>query len=317
MFPSHDSDLISVQSPAKNILVENIYCNWSGGCAMGSLSTDVDISDVLYRNVYTWSSNQMFMIKSNGGSGTVSNLALENFIGTPNCLPKPISTQLDTNHLLGHGNAYSLDIDQQWSSMSTVDGDGVQLKNITIKNWKGTEADGAQRGPIKVNCAADAPCTDVTIEDFAMWTESGSYQKETCNNAYGSGSCLKSGSGGSYSTTVTETTAPTGYSAATMAANLKTAFGTVSSIPIPTIPTSFYPGATPISALAGAQATSSSEVRAQAISSSSSEVKAQTTSSSDVKAQATSSSEFGTHKHSSSDSHEHSSPEVETCLFRG
>jgi rhamnogalacturonan hydrolase len=172
-------------------------------------------------------------------------------------MPNPQSSSINTNHPLGHGNAYSLDIDQQWSSMSTVDGDGVQLNNITIKNWKGTEANGAQRGPIKVNCAADAPCTDVTIEDFAMWTESGSYQKEICNNAYGSGACLKSGSGGSYSTTVTVKTAPTGYSAATMAADLKTAFGTVSSIPIPTIPTSFYPGATPISALAGAAKTTS------------------------------------------------------------
>ncbi|GLI81180.1 hypothetical protein PoHVEF18_009552 [Penicillium ochrochloron] len=234
---TNKDECVTVKSPAKNILVENIYCNWSGGCAMGSLSTNVDISDVVYRNIYTWSSNQMYMIKSNGGSGSVSNLVLENFIG--------------------HGNAYSLDIDQQWSSMSTVDGDGVQLNNITIKNWKGTEANGAQRGPIKVNCAAGAPCTDVTIEDFSMWTESGSYQKEICNNAYGSGACLKSGSGGSYSTTVTVKTTPTGYSAATMAADLKTAFGTVSSIPIPTIPTSFYPGATPISALAGAAKTTS------------------------------------------------------------
>lgn len=139
--------------------------------------------------------------------------------------------------------------------MSTISGNGVQLHNITIKNWKGTESNGAQRGPIKVNCAAGAPCTGVTIEDFAMWTESGSYQKEICNNAYGSGACLKSGSGGSYSTTVTVKTAPAGYSAPTMAADLKAAFGTVSSIPIPTIPTSFYPGATPISALAKAMAT--------------------------------------------------------------
>ena len=59
--------LTRFQSPAQNILVESIYCNWSGGCAMGSLSTDVNISDVTYRNIYTWSSNQMYMIKSNGG----------------------------------------------------------------------------------------------------------------------------------------------------------------------------------------------------------------------------------------------------------
>lgn len=60
---------------------------------MGSLGADVDISDVVYRNIYTWSSNQMYMVKSNGGSGSVSNLVLENFIGgshttSPNLTPR-------------------------------------------------------------------------------------------------------------------------------------------------------------------------------------------------------------------------------------
>lgn len=75
------------QSPAKNILIENIYCNWSGGCAMGSLGADTAISDIHYRNVYTWASNQMYMVKSNGGSGTVSNVVLENFIGASDAHP--------------------------------------------------------------------------------------------------------------------------------------------------------------------------------------------------------------------------------------
>jgi hypothetical protein len=48
---------------------------------MGSLGTGVDVSDITYRNIYTWSSNQMYMIKSNGGSGNVENVLLENFIG--------------------------------------------------------------------------------------------------------------------------------------------------------------------------------------------------------------------------------------------
>ena len=88
--------LTTWQSPAKNILVENIYCNWSGGCAMGSLSTDVDISDITYRNIYTWKSNQMYMIKSNGGSGNVENLLLENFIGkrqSPPIIKHPLTRQ--------------------------------------------------------------------------------------------------------------------------------------------------------------------------------------------------------------------------------
>ncbi|CAG8084822.1 unnamed protein product [Penicillium olsonii] len=235
---TNKDECVTVKSPSKNILVENIYCNWSGGCAMGSLSTDVDISDITYRNVYTWNSNQMYMIKSNGGSGNVENVLLENFIG--------------------HGNAYSLDIDGAWSSMKTVSGDGVQLTNVTARNWKGTEQYGAQRGPIKVKCASGAPCKEMVIEDFAMWTEKGDTQDYTCENAYGSGACLKDGDVYSaYTTTQTIKSAPSGYSAASMASDLATAFGTASEIPIPTIPTSFYPGATPVSALAGAQATSS------------------------------------------------------------
>ncbi|KAL4901736.1 RGase A [Aspergillus multicolor] len=234
---TNKDECVTVKSPSKNILVENIYCNWSGGCAMGSLGTDTDISDIVYRNIYTWKSNQMYMVKSNGGSGTVSNLVLENFIG--------------------HGNAYSLDIDGAWSSMSTIDGDGVELKNVTIRNWKGTEEDGSERGPIKVKCASGAPCTEVTIEDFAMWTESGDEQTYHCENAFGDGFCLEEGDGDStYTSTLTASAAPSSYSAPTMDANLETAFGTDSEIPIPTIPTSFYPGATPYSALAGASAAS-------------------------------------------------------------
>ena len=76
-------------------------------------------------------------------------------------------------------------------------------------------------------------------------------------SAYGDGACLESGDDyTSYTTTVTVTAAPSGYSAATIAADLTSAFGTDSPIPIPTIPTSFYPGLTPYSSLASALPTS-------------------------------------------------------------
>lgn len=176
------------------------------------------------------------MIKSNGGSGTVSNVVFESFIG--------------------HGNAYSLDIDQYWSSMSPVAGDGVELSNITFTNWHGTEADGRERGPMKIVCADGAPCRDIVIDDFAMWTESGSSQWHSCESAYGSGGaahCMRAGPDcTSYAvSTMTISAAPSGYSAPSMAADLQTAFGTTAPIPIPAIPTSFFPGATPLSALAG------------------------------------------------------------------
>ncbi|KXT01866.1 hypothetical protein AC578_2163 [Pseudocercospora eumusae] len=234
---TNKDECVTVKSPSSNILVENVYCNWSGGCAMGSLGEDVDVSNITYRNVYTWSSNQMYMIKSNGGSGTVSGVLLENFIG--------------------HGNAYSLDIDQYWSSMDAVSGDGVQLTNIVISNWTGTEADGMERGPIKIMCADGAPCTGINITDFSMWTESGDSQTYSCRSAYTSLDeapfCLEAGAGNAYSaTTVTATAAPDGYTAPTLAADLADSFGTTASIPIPTFPASFFPGVAPVSTLAAA-----------------------------------------------------------------
>lgn len=175
------------------------------------------------------------MIKSNGGSGTVSNVVLENFIG--------------------HGNAYSLDIDQYWSSMDHLDGAGVQLNNIKISNWTGTETDGLERGPIKVMCADGAPCTAIDVSDFAMWTETGDSQWYSCQSAYASDGaeyCLQpAGNALSYAaTTTTVSTAPTGYEAPTMPDDLVThSWGTTASIPIPTIPASFFPGVQPYSTL--------------------------------------------------------------------
>ena len=63
--------------------------------------------------MYTVGGNQAYMIKGNGGSGTVSNVVFENFISR------------DT--------AYGLDINEYWASISPLDGPGVTLENITFK----------------------------------------------------------------------------------------------------------------------------------------------------------------------------------------
>lgn len=113
------------------------------------------------------------MLKSNGGDGTVKNIQFNNFIG--------------------HGNAYSLDIDTAWSSETLVAGDGITYSNITFDSWTGTCADGTSRGPIKVLCPDAVPCYDITISNFEMWTDSGDSILYTCENAYGTGGCLADG----------------------------------------------------------------------------------------------------------------------------
>ncbi|RSL72937.1 hypothetical protein CEP53_000967 [Fusarium sp. AF-6] len=225
---SNKDECVTVKNPSDHLLIENIFCNWSGGCAMGSLATDTDIHDIEYTNVYTHNSNQMYMFKSYGGSGTVSNVALNNFIG--------------------HSNAYTLDLDATWSSMSPVEGDGILYTNMSFSGWSGTCANGKQRGPIKFNCPPDVPCTDMLVEDFNVWTDSGSTVEYGCKNAYGSGVCLKEGAEAGAFTTTQTVTAASGYSTQTMDGELSTGLGLSVSIAIPTIRASYFPGVPAISA---------------------------------------------------------------------
>ncbi len=95
----------------------------------------------------------MFMIKSNGGNGTVRQCTFSNFIG--------------------HKNAYTLNIDGHWTQLKLQPGDGVQYQDLNFTNWKGSCSDGVRRGPINVICPDGAPCHGINIDDFAVWTESG------------------------------------------------------------------------------------------------------------------------------------------------
>lgn len=207
----------------------------------------IDIHDIEYNYVYTHHSNQMYMIKSSGGSGEVKNLAFNNF--------------------MGHSNAYTLDFDTAWASMSVAEGDGINYSNISFSGWSGTCEDGVQRGPIKMNCPEKVPCTDITVEDFSVWTDSGDEVLYGCQNAYGQGACLNTADATTaYSSTQTITTSgDASYS--TMANELTTGWDISSSIPIPTMPASFYPGRQPISAIlngGGSSADTNAKAVAQA-----------------------------------------------------
>ncbi|KAH8800026.1 pectin lyase fold/virulence factor [Hyaloscypha sp. PMI_1271] len=229
---TNKDECVTVKSPASYILVESIYCNWSGGCAIGSLGADTDIHHIQYNHVYTQESNQMLLIKSNGGSGSIYSCSFNNFIG--------------------HSNAYTLDIDGYWSSETTAAGNGVLFYDITFDNWHGTCSNGATRAPLQLLCPSGAPCYDITIENFDIWTEAGSKVLYKCENAYGSGPCLSTGtSHTAYAITTRTVTSVASYTITKMAADLTAGFGLTTSIPIPAIPTSFYPGLAPSSALLG------------------------------------------------------------------
>ncbi|CAK7214192.1 hypothetical protein SBRCBS47491_002065 [Sporothrix bragantina] len=244
---SNRDECVTIKDPSQYMLIENIYCNWSGGCAMGSLGgSAINIHDIRFDKVYSANCNQMFMIKSNGGGGTVRDCSFSNF--------------------LGRHNAYTLDIDANWSQLKKQAGDGVLFHDLNFTGWHGSCSDGNRRAPINIMCPDAKPCYNIHLSDFAVWTETGSKEVYKCSNAYGNGGCLKAGgldgkALAAYAvTTVTVASAPAGWNAPTMAADLTT-LGLSSSIPIPAVPTTFFPGATPYSQLAGGAAASAAAAK--------------------------------------------------------
>ena len=209
---TNKDECVTAKSPAKNILVENIHSDSSGGCAFGGLGAGTaHFKDHLQKHLHV-----------------VTEPNDDDKVQRRQRIPRGCGA----GELHRSRDAYSLDIDRYWPSMKPVAGSGVQLHNITVKNWRapGRMAPSAVPSGLYV---LTTPCTDITISDFAMWTETGSKQLLPCRFAYGKGTaCLKPGSGKAYaSTIVTQTMTPSGYSARTIASDLKMAFGITEGMP--------------------------------------------------------------------------------------
>jgi rhamnogalacturonan hydrolase len=127
----------------------------------------------------------MFMFKSYGGSGTVYDITLSNFIG--------------------HKNANSLYLNSNWTLHAKAPGNGVLYHDITFSNWKGTWSNCVTPGPIRIICPDGAPCYNINLNNVALWTEVGSQEQYVCESAYGNGACLKGGSSYSAYSAVTQT----------------------------------------------------------------------------------------------------------------
>lgn len=149
----------------------------------------IGVSNIEYKNVYAIGSDQMMFFKSNGGSGSVSGMTCSNFFG--------------------HKNAYGIYIDSDWTEEALASGDGVLYTDITFSGFYGDVDSGTERPPIYFNCPAEVPCTDLTVEDVAIWTDDGDSVLYECINAFGDGYCLKdSDTTSDYSTVTTVTATP-------------------------------------------------------------------------------------------------------------
>ncbi|KAI9688333.1 MAG: hypothetical protein M1822_001281 [Bathelium mastoideum] len=106
---TNGDECVTVKSPAKNFLIESIYCNLSGGTAIGSLGTGTAISNIYYRNLYMNQADACYL-KTNNGDGTV--------------------TDVTWDTVIVHGGAYILAVNEAWGSSDG--GKGVQLSNLNF-----------------------------------------------------------------------------------------------------------------------------------------------------------------------------------------
>ncbi|KAI5776566.1 pectin lyase fold/virulence factor [Geopyxis carbonaria] len=217
-------ECISVKTPSKNVLIEDIYCNQSGGMSIGSLDAadGAQIELVTMRRIYVHQCTQMLMIKTfpggSGANGYVKDSVFEDF--------------------WAHDTTYALDIDQYWYNHDDPNTGAIELSNLVFRNWTGTVDNGVNRGPIVIRGSDVVPLTNITLEDFSMWTVNGDSVVLQCQNVYGTGYCAGELADGvsptAFTSALTITTPMSGYAEPTSPVwGVGTAgFGTTESIPV-------------------------------------------------------------------------------------
>ncbi|KAI3577507.1 pectin lyase fold/virulence factor [Fusarium oxysporum f. sp. albedinis] len=219
-------ECVSVKSPSNHALIENLVCNQAGsGISIGSLNVSASIANIHARNINIIQGNNIAFIKTYpGGSGHVTNITFENF--------------------RSKASLYGLDINQYWQNTFEPDTGAVALSNLVFKNFSGSVADGSKRPPLFLVANDLSFATNVTVEDFSIWTESGSSVVNKISNifghgdnSYGQANGIKSLSSGqaptAYTSTYTVTATPTSWAAPSFPtwAAASTGYGT--DVPIP------------------------------------------------------------------------------------
>ncbi|KAI9363484.1 rhamnogalacturonase [Zopfochytrium polystomum] len=215
-------ECVCVKSPASNMLIEDIFCNQSGGMSMGSYNQSTAVSNIHMRNIVSYYSTQFLMIKTypNGNGYVKDVIPLENFSG--------------------YTSAYALLLDQYWQNRPfDQDLSGVALSNLTFTNWTGLSTDANQRPPTYFKCSTPTPCTDIKVADVKFWDTTHLMTAERCQAAYGVGvACLATnGTVGYPAVTNTYKTVPAGWALpAVPDGALSAGFPLTESIPIPALP---------------------------------------------------------------------------------
>lgn len=190
--------------------------------SIGSLdaASGAEIEYIHMRRVYVYQCTQMLMIKTwpggTGAVGYVRNSIFEDF--------------------WAYDTTYALDIDQYWYDHTTPNTGAIEISSLSFSNWTGTVDNGISHGPIIIRGSNIVPLTNITLQDFAMWTVNKNQVVLQCRNVYGTGYCSRELVSGAtpteLSSTVTMTTTMSGYVVPTSPTWAVAGYGTTISIPV-------------------------------------------------------------------------------------
>lgn len=202
----------------------------SSRCASG-LAFAYTHSNQEARNISIIQGNNIAFIKTYpGGSGYVTNVTFSNFRSL--------------------ASLYGLNIDQYWQNKFQPDTGSVALSNLVFRNFSGrlyvqvvqpgegnsvltmptgSVANGVQRPPLHFAANDLTFATNVTVEDFSVWTESGASIVNKISNVFGTGddsygpndgivSLAPNESPHAYTSTYSITASPTNWQAPTIPA---------------------------------------------------------------------------------------------------
>ena len=159
-----------------------------------------------------------------------------------------------------------IDIDQYWESHTTPDTGAVALTSLTFNKWTGTVDNGVSRAPIVIRGSDIVPLTDITLSNFDMWTVNQNKIENQCKNVYGSGYCAGTSTAGqtltTFTTTVTTSTPPAGFTSPSSPAWGVSGYGVTIPIPVYTPAVFWSPGSAVASGKAAVETSSSASVPA-------------------------------------------------------
>ncbi|KAK1672838.1 pectin lyase fold/virulence factor [Colletotrichum godetiae] len=223
-------DLILVDSPKFHIVFDfavnlEVYHLTIRGANLGSYDgVDVVGTNYWIHDIEVTNRDECVSVKSPSNHALVENLVCNQAgsgisIGSLN-----VSASIANINFRSKASLYGLDVNQYWQNTFEPDTGAVALSNLIFRNFSGSVADGAKRPPLYLTANDLTYATNVTVENFSLWTESGNSVVNkisnifgTGDNSYGTGNGIKSlgakASPAPYTSTYTITASPTGWTA--------------------------------------------------------------------------------------------------------